>query len=335
MEREELSDKSFSLDILSRQRGALMGLATLNVMLLHIFQVFELLGSKVLFYVFESGADIFMLMSGFGLYFSLAGKPDLRGFYKKRFLRLFPEYLLSILFFTVILGFTPWKIFLHITTLSFWIDRDLFFWYIAVTAVLYIIYPLIHRAVSKSGTYALLLIVITVIANIVFALIPGDYFALRTIAFNRIPVFITGALIAREVKTGRRLKKDMILILVIVAMASLIPAVFLPVKSYRLFFLPWAAAVSVIAAYLFDWTREKNIFRKGLELLGGISLQVYLLHGAFSKYLYEKAGGDGAFRKVVLLFVTTVLTLILAVILRKICDLIRSIPVLSQKPQKA
>ena len=91
MERQELKSSAFFFEAISKFRTPLMGLATLNVMLLHIFQNFEMLGSDVIFYVFESGADLFMLLSGFGLFYSVDKGGSLGSYFKKRFLRIYPE----------------------------------------------------------------------------------------------------------------------------------------------------------------------------------------------------------------------------------------------------
>ena len=119
MERQELKSSTFSFDALSRFRTPMMGFAALNLMLLHVFQNFELLGSLIVFNMFESGADLFMLLSGFGLFYSVDKGGSLGSYFKKRFLRIYPEYIIACMASGILLAKgTVWVI-KDLTTLSF------------------------------------------------------------------------------------------------------------------------------------------------------------------------------------------------------------------------
>ena len=62
-----------SLSLLSSYRGALMGVAIIWVMLYHLGDI-DVSVISVIFGVGYGGVDIFLFLSGFGLYFSLSKK---------------------------------------------------------------------------------------------------------------------------------------------------------------------------------------------------------------------------------------------------------------------
>ena len=86
-----------SLSLLSSYRGALMGVAIIWVMLYHLGDI-DVSVIRVIFGVGYGGVDIFLFLSGFGLYFSLSKKENsLTRYYKKRFCRVLPEFWLYLL----------------------------------------------------------------------------------------------------------------------------------------------------------------------------------------------------------------------------------------------
>ena len=77
---------------LSLFRNELKGLAILGVILCHMkLPIGEGLLKKLLFYGY-SGVDVFLLLSGYGLYVSLSRSDDLGGYLRRRAARLLPAY---------------------------------------------------------------------------------------------------------------------------------------------------------------------------------------------------------------------------------------------------
>ena len=73
---------------LSLFRNELKGLAILGVILCHMkLPIGEGLLKKLLFYGY-SGVDVFLLLSGYGLYVSLSRSDDLGGYLRRRAARL-------------------------------------------------------------------------------------------------------------------------------------------------------------------------------------------------------------------------------------------------------
>ena len=159
-----------------------------------------------------------------------------------------------------------------------------------------------------------------------------DYWA-RVIAFERIPVFFAGAFLAKKIKYDSiSIRKERILYFLIVAMAALILSVRTPAGFYRLVLLPWTVCVAVLAAFVFDRCKKGNVVVKGMELLGKISLQVYLFHGFLMEFLLLKLV-PLASNKPLMILITTLQTLLVAVIVKLICDKFRQL--LSKPAKKA
>lgn len=79
---------------LSKYRGFLMGFAILWVMYFHIPLKFATeigwFTHRIGFY----GVDIFLFLSGLGVYFSLMKRPNVLRFYKARLVRILPAYVI-------------------------------------------------------------------------------------------------------------------------------------------------------------------------------------------------------------------------------------------------
>ncbi|MBP5465341.1 MAG: acyltransferase [Treponema sp.] len=88
--------KNFSWNLISRFRTEIMGIAILFVLIRHCDSFsWGFLQSPIqqLISVFSCGVDIFLFVSGFGLYFSMKKDKSVLRFYKRRFVRIIPEYI--------------------------------------------------------------------------------------------------------------------------------------------------------------------------------------------------------------------------------------------------
>jgi len=93
--------KSFRLVMLSEQRSAIMGIAMIWVVLYH----YQLQGPLAApFRLGFTGVDLFMFVSGLGLYFSLSKDDNVKRFYKMRLLRILPIYYLIGLVYDLVSG---------------------------------------------------------------------------------------------------------------------------------------------------------------------------------------------------------------------------------------
>ena len=153
---------------LSLYRSELMGVAILMIMFFHIEKFHAVsehpLISQSILYQFiqngNSGVDVFVFLSGMGIYFAWSKRPELLSFYRKRVLRILPTYLVISGLYWLILML---KRYLYLDLGSFiklwianvscytWLTENCrVFWYIPFQIVLYLVSPLILTLFSKN-----------------------------------------------------------------------------------------------------------------------------------------------------------------------------------------
>jgi len=150
------------LNLLSKYRTLLMGIAIMWVMFFHshvyigqikFLELFKRLG--------YGGVDIFILVSGFGVYFSIYKDNSILNFYKKRALRILPYYYPIVLIVTLIaikMGMWDWNsLFYNLTMLGYWKNIGLgkiYDWYIPALLFLYLLTPFYYKffKINKTAT---------------------------------------------------------------------------------------------------------------------------------------------------------------------------------------
>ena len=131
--------RTIDLSDISRYRSELMGLAMIFVMLFHVW-----LPKSNTFYGLvrcgNIGVDMFLFLSGIGLWYAWSKRPTLKQFYWRRYIRIYPAWLIvSSLFYipnylyTSGGGYSPDVLNLVANILinwSFWRIDELTFWFI-------------------------------------------------------------------------------------------------------------------------------------------------------------------------------------------------------------
>ena len=137
------SRESISFDILSKYRSVLMGLTILSIIYFHFTE--DCVNSQYNLhpfivnykqYIGSCGVDIFLFLSGLGLYYSLKKDRNKREYFRKRFSRILIPYLLVAVpawFVRDILiekgGFV--KYMKDLLFVSFFESGHVWFWYIS------------------------------------------------------------------------------------------------------------------------------------------------------------------------------------------------------------
>ncbi|MCR4802764.1 MAG: acyltransferase, partial [Lachnospiraceae bacterium] len=180
--------------LLSKYRGQLMGLAIIFVALFHSSLDHSYLIVDMLCFGGDMGVDIFFLISGFGMYYAFLKKPKLLQFYMKRVSRIVPAWFIV----NLIIRFQEDdltsidKLFLlkTMTGFSFWIDGNLYFWYVSAILAFYLITPLFMFLYQKKKHYAYLTF------SIIWFLLLGMSFVAHNASYFiflfRWPVFFLG-----------------------------------------------------------------------------------------------------------------------------------------------
>lgn len=188
---QKMRTNQLSLNLLSQYRQELMGLAMLMVVFHHL--AIPYMGSAVDFVHRNGGfgVDIFLLLSGMGLYYSARRGVNLRVFYYKRFVRIFPLYFVIVGVFQIIYGHTFMDFILKATTIGYWIEGIMYDWFIPNIIALYILFPVFHFAIFNRKHGNLIGIAIVAAMYVGISCLPyGSNFQ----AWLRWPVFFLGAL---------------------------------------------------------------------------------------------------------------------------------------------
>lgn len=136
----------FSLKDVSTYRSELMGWSIVWIMMLHFgFYTLKPLGFVAQYGY--AGVDIFLFVSGFGLFYSLDKKPLLLSFYRKRLIRIFPAYYLVGAFASIIVFHdTILQYLFRYSTIGFWTGGAYFEWYVPSLLLLYLLAPFLKQA---------------------------------------------------------------------------------------------------------------------------------------------------------------------------------------------
>lgn len=338
--------KIFHYNLISHYRTHLMGLSMLWVIFFHssitinnpIIDYFKNIG--------YGGVDIFLMLSGLGLYYSYRKNPDSISFYKRRMLRILPTYIPVVLGYYLLLYLVkqaPLKaIFLNVTTLSFWLHSNYMFdWYIPALIVLYFVTPPIIKMLEKHQTphskYITIgiFIIISLLISIIIINSKLNYLIIFT---SRIPIFLLRILIgylseSKKILTKKHLLIHLTLLIIGLTLLSLFINHFDQyLWSYGLWWWPFMLITvplclftCLILDYLCSITSSQL---NSLKFFGLFSLELYLFH---ERLLYLLSFFIGHLGLPFLNLMSVILTIILAYSWKKIIDLINPHQLMSRK----
>lgn len=268
----------FNLNILSRYRTELMGMATLMIIVCHLPAQGVVMPSVMARIIGSGGigCDVFLFLSGMGMWFSMAsvrnGKTSLAGWYWKRYIRILVPYLIIVILVCVSDGNSIMAILIHATGFDFFVYR-LALWFVSCILLLYVLTPFIDQWLTSAGRWqwlALLIVLCMAFAYIDF----GDGMIQNwQFVISRFPSYFIGYLLAGDIKAGKRIS---VLWMVVLPLAFYIV---LYILNHRLgcnFSLFWLQGIPVmtIAVLLLS---KLNIGKLNsvLAFLGAISLESY------------------------------------------------------------
>lgn len=158
------------------------------------------------------GVEIFVLLSGLGLYFSFRKNSDVQRFYKKRFIRILVPYgifgCVAWLVLTVISKKDFWYYIYNFSLMSFWNSGNVMLWYIAFILVMYLAFPLIFAIINSEHSGRNTLITLAIMYLILFACENNStsIYSDVEIALWRMPVFVVGTYFGKLAYEKRQFK---------------------------------------------------------------------------------------------------------------------------------
>lgn len=282
-------------------RTQIMGLAILLIMLSHSVVKYKGWhwgeGGHFILDFGVIGVDLFLLVSGFGLYYSIMSTKGTKAFYKKRLKRILPGYWFVIILYQVIsfvhFGFrykTLCDLIIELTTIGFWLSLFKFsnpYWYISGILFLYIITPFLVRIINDNWNKwrkILLLIVLSAffVNTIITSFVHGCYYLL----FSRVPIFVIGLILGRfsYYHSHVQINKQSICFISII----LFLVMWLLCCKYSVFIhyalgygIVFATFILIIPGLLLlvYYLNCLKLCSSILFFMGSISLELYLCHG--------------------------------------------------------
>lgn len=286
-----------NMNIVSQYRQEIYGITIIWIMLLHgviLDKVPTAEHWEWLYVILKHGnvgVDIFLFLSGVGLYFSFLKDSDIGHYMKKRFVRILLPYGIiggTYFVYTDIMIKGSIKAFLRdFSLLSFLFKGNKLIWYVFMILFCYFIFPyLYHIFYEKNGEYkknALrnLVLIIGVIVALTFVL--RDYYGQAyghiEIAVTRIPVFVLGCYLARPIKYKEKVSGWYLVTAWVVVLTSypIFTGFYFKGIYQRYHYCVLGISLVVVFAWIFSHIKWKPLHQV-LCWFGNISFELYLCH---------------------------------------------------------
>ena len=304
------------LALLSKYRSQLMGFSILIIVFYHFFgnggTTFADIVLRKIFSQGYVGVDFFMFASGLGLTYSISKTENLKEYYLKRWVRIFPFFtFITLVECYIIKGESLGLSLLRSTTIGYYIGVPYIDWFVPALVGLYLVYPILYFKIIKTKSYKIafaIMIFFEILALFasIYNLLDWKHFAL----LYRIPVFILGAVTASAIKNGYN-KRDILKVIgasaFIGGIVSVISKLFGGQYALWLFnaaFTPLYLAVLIhIFSYL-DKTRLRFVGGQfGLAFYGAFTLELYRVSSSFERLLTDAVAPNYHYLFVVLYFI--------------------------------
>lgn len=286
--------KGVTWNLLSEYRGEIYGLTIIWIMLLHgsiLDKVHFSPQFEWLYIILKHGnvgVDIFLFLSGIGLYYSFQKNTSLYEYMKKRLLRILLPYgvIAGVLFgyYYLYLQGDKKQFFMKFTTQNLWFQKDHMIWYVNMILLCYFIYPYVYafffeRKENRVWLRCGLLVSATIVFTLLFQKAAPKTVANLEIVLTRLPIFFIGSAWGRVVYEKRKLPLWGVILswLIVITSYPIFKRTLIVDIPQRYYYAILAIALCVVFATLcsifsFAW------LRKVLCFFGGISFELYLIH---------------------------------------------------------
>ena len=322
---ENVKDR-IPLSIFSAQRQLLMGFATAAILLIHSNLFFEIHNAvRTTWDLLFGAVDVFLFLSGLGLYYSFYKNKNLSLFYLHRFMRIIPQFLIVSVFWLVLHNslITIKDFCGDVFLLRFWTTGARRYWFISLIFVLYLAYPIVHFIYERYQKPGFLVLLTGVIVFTVWASHYLENYSDYEIALTRVPSFLLGAWVGKCSKEERRISRKSIWISLAVVTALWIACYYgiigiVTTLPYRYSCALFCICFSYLLAILFSKFTLINI-KIFFAWLGSYSLECYLIHEKIIHFI-EPHFGVGLYYGIVQSIIGLVISLVLAVCLKHFCS---------------
>jgi len=282
--------KDIELANISRYRGELMGIAMIFIFLFHValprYNMFFGLRR-----IGNIGVDMFLFLSGVGLWFSWMKHPSVKRFFKRRYLRVYPAWLIiSCLYYIPHFhghSFSAWINLIGEVTINwgFWLHGELTFWYIPAMMMLYLFAPSYIQLIRRHPVYRWLPVVMILWCILVQYVTPiHDTLGHLEIFWSRVPIFFIGINMGESVRRKDKMDGASIWMILIVFVMTLSSSIFLeqelhnmfPIYVERMLYIPLTITTILLLNRVLRMTSKK--VKTLFKFVGALSLECYLIH---------------------------------------------------------
>ena len=284
--------KDIELANISRFRGELMGAAMLFIILFHVG-----LPRTDMFFGLRRcgniGVDIFLFLSGIGLWFSWVKQPSIWSFYHRRLLRILPAWLIMASLY-YIPRFNPQTgsiidLIGNITiNWNFWLHDELTFWYIPAIMMLYLWAPPYMKLITKHPIYRWSVVLMVLWCVMVQWIMPFHHAVGHLeIFWSRVPIFFLGINFGEMVRREVRIDGAAVWLALITFVACFASCIYLEQVSHgrfplfveRMIYIPLTLTAILLLNRIFR--RLPQRVNRFWAFFGGLSLEAYLIHSHF------------------------------------------------------
>jgi peptidoglycan/LPS O-acetylase OafA/YrhL len=281
---------------ISRYKAHLMGMAVMVVVYGHLLYYHSGLKNYedlnfTIWYTLGS-VEMFMFLSGFGIYQSLRKNRDSFTFYKKRIRRLMPAYVPVMVCFCILRLLTRdmhlGQAVGNLTAVGYWLQvGNQFNWYVPAILVLYLLSPLFFDCIERLGKRSLWVL------GVLAAVIVAGWNSGLLMALTRFPTYFLGMYFGAQYARGKAPSRRQTWAWALAGLAAMaaVPYFFL----YRRFWLwhygmYWIPFFFSTPACMFGVTwllerGERYQIGRGINriwsFLGERSFEIYLCHLCF------------------------------------------------------
>ena len=226
------------------------------------------------------GVDIFLFLSGVGLWFSWVKTPDVLRFYRRRLLRIVPTWIVVATAF-YLPDYLGARRFSHsIVDLigditinwDFWLHDELTFWYVPAIMALYLVAPWYMRLIQSRPVYRWLPLLMVIWCVMVQWVLPIHHAVGHIeIFWSRVPIFFIGINFGEMVRTRRQLPSDAVWLLLVTFLMTFGTCLYLeqvrhgqfPLFVERMLYIPFTVCTVLVMNRIFRRTPQwvNRLFR--------------------------------------------------------------------------
>lgn len=275
---------NFNLYVYSKYRTQIMGLAAIMIILCHVrgldYSQAPYMGKII--WLGNYGVELFLFVSGLGMYHSLNQNEELGKWYKKRYLRItIPFVLITAVIYPFRFVFGVYAslpdFLLSITTLEFWLyHRGA--WYVAMLFPLYLFTPCIVKALKSKYKYLIMSFMIIMLLFVSRIHVENNVICNIQFVLVRIPFYILGIGLAPLVMSKYNLR---------IRYACAVFILGILIWHYLGISFGGGIVIVLLTGFFVNIIVENRIVNKVLTFVGTMSLESYLTNIYFGHIIMK------------------------------------------------